>query len=264
MATFKAGAVSYPVAAGASLSAHSDPVLLLLLDFLGYCLKQDLDAKLAVLPPSSADACPAANRFPYDPTTYWVRNGVPALYCWWDTASKIEPLTTTTSIRRRDVHVFYVFDEQVYPDGADMRAGLLADADMSIAHALDEGYHPTYAYGASSTGIQVAAMIADVGKLSFDYQGGTPGLAMAVPVGTMNDQAGGDQEGQVVRGFPALKGVVRVSERLGRYLPTDPGSVLTDSLMTINTNENTVADPSDVVQFMQRVLPSSDGTEDGG
>ena len=264
MATFKAGAVSYPVAAGAALSAHADPVLLLLLDFLGYCLKQDLDAKLAVLPPSSADACPTANRFPYDPTTCWVRNSTPALYCWWDSAGKIEPLTMTTSVRRRDVHVFYVFDEQVYPDGADMRAGLLADADMSIAHALDEGYHPTYAYGTSAAGIQVAAMIADVGKLSFDYQGGTPGLAMAVPVGTMNDQAGGEQEGQVVRGFPALKGVVRVSERLGRYLPTDPGSVLTDSLMTINTNENTVADPSDVVQFMQRVLPSSDGTEDGG
>ena len=49
MATYKAGAVSYPVAAGAVLSAHSDPVLLLLLDFIGYVLKQDLDAKLAVI-----------------------------------------------------------------------------------------------------------------------------------------------------------------------------------------------------------------------
>jgi hypothetical protein len=67
-----------------------------------------------------------------------------------------------------------------------------------------------------------------------------------------------------VRGYLGLKGTIRVVERMGRYFPTDPGSVLTDSLMTINTNENTVADPSDVVQIMQRVLPSSDGTEDGG
>ena len=264
MATYKAGAVSYPVAAGAALSAHSDPVLLLLLDFIGYVLKQDLDAKLAVIRASSADACPTANRFPYDPTTYWVRNDTPALYCWWESGGKIEPLTMTTSVRRRDVHLFWVYEEQVYPDGADMLAGLLADADMAIARAFDEGGHPTYAYGTSAAGIQVVNMIADTGKLAFDYAGGTPGVAMAVPVGTMNDQAGGEQEGQVVRGFPALKGVVRVVERIGRYLPTDPGSVLTDSLMTINTNENTVADPSDVVQIMQRVLPSSDGTEDGG
>ena len=264
MATYKAGAVSYPVAAGAALSAHSDPVLLLLLDFIGYVLKQDLDAKLAVIRPSSADACPTANRFPYDPTTYWTRNSTPALYCWWDSAGKVEPLTTTTSVRRRDVNVFWVYEEEVFPDGADMLAGLLADADMAIAHALDEGCHPTYAYGTSTAGIQVVNMIADVGKLSLDYAGGMPVLASAVPTGTMNDQAGGEHEGQVVRAYLGLKGTVRVVERMGRYQPTDPRSVLTDSLVTIKVNENTAADPSDMQDFMRRVLPSSDGTEDGG
>ena len=107
-------------------------------------------------------------------------------------------------------------------------------------------------------------MIADVGKLSLDYAGGMPVLASAVPTGTMNDQAGGEHEGQVVRAYLGLKGTVRVVERMGRYQPTDPGGVLTDSLVTIKVNENTAADPSDMQDFMQRVLPSSDGTEDGG
>jgi hypothetical protein len=36
---------------------------------------------------------------------------------------KVEPLTTTTSVRRRDVNVFWVYAEEVFPDGADMLAG---------------------------------------------------------------------------------------------------------------------------------------------
>jgi hypothetical protein len=266
MATFKAGAGTYPLAAGAANSAQSDPVLLVLLDFLGYCLKQALDTKFAAtpLPSGATDACPTANRYPFDPATYWVRQSVPALYCWWDGPPKVEPLTMTTRIRKREIAICYVFEELVYPDGADMHAGLMSDVDMVFAQALAEGYHPTYAYGNSSAGIQIAAMLAPVGMLGFEYLGGTEVLAMPVPEGSMNAQAGGDHEGQVVRAFPSLRAKCLVHERIGRYLPSDPGDVLTDSTFTINTNENTVADPSDVAQFTQRVLPSSDGTEDGG
>ena len=231
--TSAVGATTLPVPAGASLSAISDPIVDALIDFLGFVIKDALDAKLAVLTPTSANACPATNRYTYDPRAYWVRNPTPALYVWWSGRSKVVEHSTVYDRRERDIGLFYVFDELVGPDGQAPRAGLMAAVDAAITRASSLRYHPSYGYNGWPNGTPLHASIgADVGFLGWQYKGGQVGAMVPVP----SDARQQTVDGAVVRFYPALQGTITVSEKIGGFELEDPADVLGDVATTI-TND---------------------------
>jgi hypothetical protein len=249
------GATSLPVAAGASLSHLTDSVVLGLLDYFAFWIKNTLDAKLAVLTPTSSDAVPTANRFPYSPGEYWVRSSVPALYVWWNGPSRRVADTLVYDRRDREIHVQYIFEELIAPDGVTARAGLMSAVDAALFKACARGRHPSYGYNSSPAGTPLVASLAPESHLAFEYLGGTEGMMSPVPYS--NPRPGGEGGGHVIRFYPSLLARVAVMERVGADLPDDPDDVFRDADVTISTNET--GDPTDVYEILERYLPGFDG-----
>lgn len=240
------GGLTLPVAAGASLSTLDDPVLSLLSDYFAWWIKQSLDAKLAVQSPTSADACPTANRFLYDPGEYWVRNPVPALYVWSDRGERVDG-TMVYSMRRRSVRLMYVFQELVVPTGANARRGLISAVEAAILEACERKGHESYSYGGGVAGRPVMHYVASPGMWTFEYASGNHGYVWPV----------GEERGQVQRAYPALQASIDVLERMSSVEMTSPADDRGDLTVTIRTNEN--GDMTDIVDFMTRYLPAEDG-----
>jgi len=240
------GAITIPVAAGASLSAATDTIVAGILDFFAFTLKTALDAKLAALVGTSADACPVANRFPYSQGTWWPRNPVPALYVTWEGKSRPVPDTLVYNKRIRELSVFYVFDEIYAPDGLDAREALMALADSALATASSNGRHPSYTPPGGTAGQLLSWAIAEPGMLAWEYTGGEYGRMMPVP---MSDaKAGGDGEGANVRFYPCLQGRVEVHERVGLDVSSDPADVNGDTLISIRVDETgEAAEPLEII-----------------
>lgn len=251
------GATTLPVPAGA-LNAHlSDPLVTGLLDFLGFALKDALDAKLAQMQGTSADACPTANRYDYDPGSVWVRNPVPALYVWWSGQSATVRETLLYSRRERTLGVMWVFDEIQYQDGAMARAGLCSIAAAAMERALDRGYHPAYGYGAAVAGTPLAYSLGPIGTIAFESAGMAAGQLAPVPVS--DPRPGGGGEGARVNFYPAVQGKIAVSERFGGFIPSDPDDVYGEARVDISTNEN--GDPTSVLPYLSGVMPGWDGED---
>lgn len=249
------GALDLPIAAGTISDALADPVVTGLLAFLGYWIKLELDAKLAVQSPTSADACPTANRYPYDPRGYWVRNAKPALYVWWKGQSEIVDQTLVYTKRERDLGVFYVFEELVAPDGMVPRAGIIAAVDAAIAKASERGYHPSFSHNGAAAGTPLHLALASAGMLGWEYRGGSAGWM--VPVPDASARAGGAGTGYVQRGFPALDGTIRVWERVLGPQQSD-ADTNRDALFTMSLDDGDGRDPVDLVS---RYLVGPDGAE---
>lgn len=249
------GALDLPIAAGTLADPLADPIVNGLLAFLGYWLKSELDAKLAIQSPTSADACPSANRFPYDPRGYWVRNPKPALYVWWKGPSEIADQTLVYAKRERDLGVWYVFEELVAPDGLTPRAGIAAAVDAVIAKACDRGYHPSFSYNGAGAGTPLAYALADKGLVGFEYRGGTAGWM--VPVPDASARAGGAGTGYVQRGFPCVEGTIRVWERVLGPQPTD-ADTNRDALFTMALDDGDGREP---VDLLGRYLVGPDGAD---
>lgn len=244
--TASLGALDLPVAAGTSLSAIDDPIVSLLSDYFAWWIKATLDAKLAVQAPTSADACPAANRFLYDPGEYWTRNPVPALYVWSEKGQR-EAATTVYSVRTRPIRVMYVFQEMVLPGGITARRGLIPAVEAAIIEACERKGHASYSYGGGVAGQPVTRYVASPGQWTFSYAEGQHGFVWPV----------GDERGQVQRAFPALQATINVVERMGQVQLADPGDTRGDVAVTIKTNED--GDTTNMLDFMTRYLPADDG-----
>lgn len=243
----------FPLAAGAARSSLEDPVALGLLDYFAFWLNASLNAQLAVMPPHSAQAVPTGRTFAYDPGGYWVRNGTPALYVWWQSDELRNHSTLKDGLAGR-YGILYVSDEVVAPAGLQHFAGITPAARRVLRRAADLGYHPSYGYNGAEDGTPI---FLSLGIASWKFNRLQHGAMTPVPATAANP--GGAGEGGIQRFFPAVQGEIEVVEVVGQTIPRDPEDLMGDISATIGTNENgDVADPLD---FMERILPGPDGSE---
>lgn len=249
-----------PVPTGDVDSVIDDPTVVGLLDFAGYMIKWALDSRLAQLhgPTSGAavtDACPVANRYPFNPETTHVRLPKPALFMWWDGTSQTTQWTMIYGRRVRQIKALYMFAETVLPGGMRARNGIPAIVDAVFAKIANERWHPSYGYDGDPAGTPI---VQSLDLMDLGYNGGTAGMMFEVPGNTtVADQ--GKTGGQIQRGFPALTGTFTVWERVGVSTPEVPGDVQGDTLTTIAVNEQ--GDTADTVTIKEGYLPAADGSE---
>jgi hypothetical protein len=255
MATSLVGGLTLPVPAGSANSQLEDVTVNGLLSFLAHCLRQDLNTKLANIGGMTAYALASSGAtFPWDPDTHFVRETIPALYLFWPGTSKIVDDTLVYSRRERPLVAYYVYDEHVGPKGLRARAGLLAAVDASFANAADLGRHPTYSPSGYGAGASVRNAL---GLLGWSYDGAQKG-EMAASIPSTSASAGGPPEGNVKRGYPALRAQFTVWERIDS-VSEDPADVTRDILTTIETSE--LDDQNDTLEIMQGYLVAPDGSE---
>lgn len=258
----RVGALSIPVAAGAANSRIADTLIDGLLAYMGHWIKWALDAKFAVLAgPDNvtvSDACPALSRFAYDPGGWWVRTIVekktPGLWVWGPRGKRV-PYSTIYNMRERPIQFLYAFPDQLWPRGADTRAGLMNVVDAALRRAFDRGSHTTY-----QNDLQFVDTIADPNTLevfleetevSFEFTGPPTGAG-----------AGGRADGGMQQyGFHCLRGTIMTRERLGHDAFEDPEDVLGDLSVTITHNE--YGDTLDGLTVLEGTIPGPDGSEDG-
>lgn len=250
------GGLRLPMAAGSANAGLSDPTVAGLLSYLAFVLKSDLDAKLAQMGGTASDACPIANRYPWDPDTHFVRGLFPALYVWWNGRSVKRPQTLVYDIRERKIDCLYVFQELSAPDGLRSRAGLIAAVDASFAKAAERGRHPDYEPTGFAAGTDILTAL---GLLKWDYDGGQAGFMAPIPA--TSGAIGGPPEGNIKRGYPSLRGSFTVWERIGPETLEDPQDVTPDILAEFETSD--LYDLDNTTPILSRYLVAPDGSEDG-
>lgn len=254
------GGLALPVPAGTGDAHIVDPSVSGLLDFGAYLIKWALDQRLTQLQgPTNGnpitDACPTANRYPFNPETTHVRLPKPALFAWWDGDSQVSQWTTIYGVRKRTIKLLYLFPEVVLPGGMTARAGLPAVVDACFAKLANERYHPDYGYDGAPDGTDIATSL---NLIDLRYTGGQQGMMFEVPGNTtVADQ--GKTGGHVQRGYPSLLGSFQVWEKVGVTAGVDPTDVALDTLVDIRTNEQ--GDLSDTMLIHSGYLPATDGSE---
>lgn len=228
-----------------------DPVVAGLLDYLAFWVVYGFAAKGVLQRPAEiTDVLPAANRFPFDPRTTWVRDPKPALYLWWPDRqrSKRVKITSVRSARERELRLMYVLAEVTYPDGARVYSGMVSALDAIMYQASEEGRHPSYGYAGAPLGTPIATSLASFGVIGWEYLGGLPDFA--VPRPSSSPRPGGPAEGTIHRGFPVLFGVIKVQEEI---VPGDDNAVelMPDVPTTITTEGATI---------IEGVMPAPDGS----
>lgn len=257
--TSTVGPDTYPVPTGGTDSDLSDTTLLGLLDFFGYLIKQSLDAKLTEMrgPTTSdaiTDACPTANRFPFNHQGSFPQRSVPSLWAW-EESSKWSPEFSTLgndAIERRIV-LEYIFPQLVTPSGRQNRHGLQSAVVRTLFKYGDLKRHQSYGYNGAAAGTPIWRSL---NLLFFRVEECTPGEMAPTPRPT-NAQAG--NTGFIVESYPAVRAVVRVVEEVEGLSLSTPDDALEDGTITISTGD--VAGDLDNVTIMTRVLEGSDGTE---
>lgn len=251
--TSPVGGLTLPIPAGTANSALADPTVTGLLAYLSWSLRNDIDAKLAVMAGMSSSACPAANAFPWDPDTHFVRQSIPALYVWWPGQSRVFEQTLVYSVRERPIHAMFVFDEHVAPSGLLGRAGLLAAVDACFAKAAERGRHASYTPTGHPAGKDILTALT---LHRWAYEGAQQGQ-MAAPIPATSASPGGPPEGNVKRGYPCLIGRFLVHERIAPDAFSDPTDAPRDIRFIIETNES--GDMNDTLQVHDGYLPGDDG-----
>ncbi len=250
--TSNIGALTVPVPVGSFNSDFDDPTVSGLADYLRFWLRDGLNTKLSNMAGTSIDAVPAANVYKFKPGAFYSRQSVPALYVWWDNKSSLvqERTTLAYDMRRREIHVLWLYDELVAPDALGPRHGILGAADAILMRAAERGRHPSYAYGSDAPGTPIWRSLLLHGM---EYLGGEPGFWSPIPAG---DADPGGDEGYAQRGFPALKASFAVLERIDGATMEDPADVHIESEIGINAGDGETTESS---EFMTRVLEGPDG-----
>lgn len=238
--TSSVGAIELPVPADDVATPFVDPMIVGLLDFLGFVVKASIETRLVQIRTTITDACPSANRFDYDPRQSFARDltKLPALYIWWGGRSKNVEATTVRNRRERELNLLYVIAPVRYPEGATVFAGALGAADAAICEASDRGYHPAYGFRGDPAGTLLARSLAPVGTIGWEYTGGQVGILEPVPRKRRNNDPNMQEDV-----FPALQGTIRVMER--RTDNADQDEDLEDGRLTVT---------SDGVPYFTRVL----------
>jgi hypothetical protein len=237
----RVGSLEMPVPQGAALETFSDPTLEVLLAFLGKWLKSELDSKLSQLTPTSADACPVANRYPYNPEDTFVRNPSPALYAW-EESSKVEPWTLRWDVMVRRIRVMYVFEELVKPFGFMARHGLMSAVAKTFAKASERRRKSDFQHEDDPLGWPISLSL---NLLDWKMTEGQQGFLQAIP-------SGGDLDRQVRRGYPAYQAIFEVTERIDQRTISE---LLADGVISIETGDHT----GSTIEFMERIAEAPDG-----
>lgn len=173
-ATSTVGPLTLPIAAGATNAAIADPVIDGLLDFLGFWLETELNAKLAQHADFSDTACPSANRFAWNPMQPQGHRGklpVPGLWMWQHGVTKNVEHTITQTKRIRQLRCLYLYHETPKLTGLTRRAGMGAAVDAIFAKASRWQRHPGYSYGSSPDGTPLYQSLDDVGHFAWLFMG---------------------------------------------------------------------------------------------
>ena len=254
------GGLTLPVAAGATNATLADPVIVGLLDFLGWMLETELNAKLATQTDLAKTACPSANRFawnPLEPTAHKAKLPIPGLWMWQHESSRLLPFTTVLARRQRTLRLLYLAEETPRETGHARRAGLLAAVDAVFCKASDWQRHPSYGYGSSADGTPLYQSLAELGTFAWRYVGGSMvrfGIDGGPPVEVnVSEKSSG-------RDFPGLVGVIEVDEVVGSGTMSDPADVLVDGSLVIDAGDGETGEVVD--DFLTRALDAPDGSED--
>lgn len=253
--TSPVGGLTLPVPVPGVNQAFMDPAVTGIARYLGWSLRNDLNAKLGSMSNVGDDACPEANVYAWDPQTHFVRRSFPALYLWWTGESKTERETILYMKRTRTLSVAYFYEEVVAPGGVAARSGVLAAVDASLAKASDRGQHPDYAPVGYAAGTSIRAAL---GLRDWAYEGGQK-VSFEAETPPQSPQLGGSPEGYVSRGYPTLLGRLRVVERIEGDTLVDPTDLNTDHTVDIRTNDE--GDAAGPVTVLERYLESPDGSE---
>lgn len=237
----KVGSLDLPVPQGAALETFRDPTLQALMAYLGKWLQTELNSKLAQLTPTSADACPEDNRYPYNPEDTFVRNGFPALYVWEESA-QLQPWTIRWEVLVRKIRVMYIFEELVKPHGIQARHGLMGAVAKTFAKASERRRHSNFQWDNDPQGWPLSFSL---NVLDWKMLEGQQGFLQAIP-------SGGDAERQVRRGYPAFQATFEVTERIDQRTIEE---LLADGVISIDTGDHT----GDVIEFMERIAEAPDG-----
>jgi hypothetical protein len=250
------GGLPLPAPAGTLNSAINDLPVVALADYLGFWLRNQLNAAVAQIQGLSADICPEENIFPYPPRDNWVLNPTPALYCWWDRDRETTriPHTMVFDARLRPIVVQWIYDECVSPlpgddpSQVDARNGFASYVDAVMQLAWSEGRHPDYGYDGAADGTPIAV---SMGVLDWTIDRTRPGELVPVPIDKRANGAGAD--GTISRYYPSVIAQITIKERISRRFEYSQATVLLDSTMVIETNEEP-GDPLDPVEFLDMVI----------
>jgi hypothetical protein len=264
------GGTPIPVAAGVADSRIADPFIDALNAYYGHWIKWGHDAKLSNMggPDKTfliTDACPVANRFPFDPGGWWVRkvqdSKLPVL-CIWHRGSKREKQTMVYDVRQRNLGLFYAFPEVLSPRGFAVRSGLMDSIDATIYRATERGSHPTFAHNGSALGALLTATVgATPNTLGWTYDSAT--IQFEAPRPEIGSGAGGATDyGLEQYGFMTLRGTVTTTERIMQDTLEDPNDVFAGGILA-GIKVTGLGDVNDALPYMDRVLSHPDGSEDG-
>lgn len=245
------GPQELPLAADAG--KLGDHVVEALLPYLAFCLNDALNAKLALLTGTSAEAVPSGHTFAWDPTEprgHVVKLPVPALFLWWTRESQLEQLGPLLWQHTRSLRLAYVFDELPGQDALDDRTGLFPAASVALIRAAVRDRHPGYAPPGKPAGTEVTRSIGRPDSWAWQCLG-----CVAIPRFGIDEQRfsrRGRSAQASGRDYPALAASLRVQEMLG----PEEADVVRDGLATI-TAEGGAA-------MFDRELLGADGSEISG
>lgn len=251
------GLLPLPVPAGAEADALPDPLVLALLDYLGFWLRTMLDVKLLSMggavperpEENHASAAPLANLFPYNPEPgqIWRRNPKPALYLWWSGRSRTEIKTLAYRNRIREISFLWIWCETQAPQNDEIRYGTLAAVDGIVRMAIEEGYHPEYGYNGAALGTPIWR---SAGLVDLVCGESAPGVLAPIPE-TGNRLS--ESPGQILNYYPAVKGSFTIAERIGRISGAEAPQVNEELEQTVTTNES--ADTAGGVEVVELIVP---------
>ena len=270
-ATSTVGALELPYPVGEAPARITDPLVKGMLDYLAYWIRADLNPALVANQAGKingsglvTDAVPAANRYPWDPGPTFVRGAqdgaaapLPGLFVWRAGRRRVRE-SILESLREVRLGFVWVFEELVMPGALVDRYGLRAVVEASIDRAMEHGYHPSYGYDGAPVGTPIAKSLCLAGALPF-LESSEETILGAVPMTGLQSQNRG-AGGPSIRGFPALRGVIIVHEKIGAPTLVDPDDARPD--MTVNIQTNSLDDGSAPLTVMERVLPCGPGPED--
>ena len=253
------GALALPMAAASGADAD-DPVVVGLLDYIGWTLKDALDTRLAqwstFLPD---DACPTANRFdwnPLEPQGHQVKLPIPALWAWWDGRDQQREHTIVYRKRTRQIRAMYLFPELPARVELQRRAGLLNAASSALHRAAAWRAHPSYSYGSDPDGKPLYSSLADLGLLSIELLG-CEQIRFGLDDGTPRIPA--PETRQSGRDWPGLIAIYNIEEVIGPRTLVDPDDLNRDHTVTIYGSDG---ESDDTVEILQGIVGAPDGSED--
>ena len=256
--TVEVGLLSLPVAPSGTNTAIEDPTLIGLLDFLGFLIKDALDAKLTeqggpVTSAAITDACPVGFRFPWDPQDNFMRphnvggamvQPLPGLWAWEEGQlwSK-EGSSLMVEAIEREIKVLYVFPQLATPDGMLARHGLMSAIGKTFARAAMIGLHHEYSYNGDPPGTPIWRSL---NLVDFQYLKGAAGRLAQTPTAGAQQGGRGGAEGYVHRFYPAFTATFSVIEHV-QPVSDDADTLQTDGTLTLAVDDGT-SDPLDVLE----------------